>query len=172
MAGGVFVLMHDPTSSFYERQRDEFVVSDDPARLDLDFIHRSLAEETYWARGIPRSVVERAVRHSLCFGLYGAAGQVGMARVITDRATFAYLCDVFIAKDCRGRGLGVWLVECILAHPDLQGLRRFSLLTKDAHELYRRFGFHKPDEPDNYMEIRWRDVYGQENWRTAGRQPT
>ena len=155
--------MHERAPSSHECRRDGFTVSDDPVRLDVDFIHHALSEETYWAKGIPRTVVERAVRHSLCFGLYDSARQVGLARVITDRATYAYLCDVFVAPLYRGRGLGVWLVECVLRHPDLQGLRRFSLLTKDAHELYRRFGFHPPDEPDNYMEIRWRNVYGRQN---------
>lgn len=149
------------TPSIYECRRDVFVVSDDPARLDLDFIHHALAEETYWARGIPRPVVERAVRHSLCVGLYEGMRQIGLARVITDRATYAYLCDVFMTPARRRRGLGSWMVECILKHPDLQGLRRFTLLTKDAHELYRRFGFHSPEQPEHYMEIRWRDVYGR-----------
>lgn len=155
--------MPDHAPSFYECRQGGFTVTDDPALLNLDFIHHALAEETYWAKGIPREVVERAVRHSLCFGLYDATRQVGMARVITDRATYAYLCDVFVAASHRGRGLGAWLVECLLKHPDLQGLRRFSLLTKDAHELYQRFGFHAPEEPDHYLEIRWRNVYGRQN---------
>jgi len=154
--------MSEPTPSSYECRRANYVVSDDPARLDLDFIHHALSEETYWAKGIPRATVERAVKYSLCFGLYDGARQIGLARVITDRATYAYLCDVFVTPSHRGHGLGTWLMECLLKHPDLQGLRRFSLLTKDAHGLYQRFGFHAPESPGDFMEIRWRNVYGMQ----------
>ena len=155
--------MSEQTPACFECRREDFAVSDDPARLDLDFIHQALSEETYWAKGIPRATIERAVRFSLCLGLYDRARQFGFARVITDRATYAYLCDVFVAPPYRGRGLGTWLVECLLKHPDLQGLRRFALLTKDAHEFYRRFGFRAPDSPRDFMEIRWRNVYGQQS---------
>ena len=107
-----------------EHHRDGFTVSTDPARLDLDAIHAFLAT-SYWAEGIPREILERALRGSLCFGLYEGERQVGLARVITDAATFAYLCDVYVLPEMRGRGLGKWLIECVMEHPDLQGLRRF-----------------------------------------------
>jgi len=139
--------------------RGGFRISTDPARLDLGLIHGFLSG-SYWARGIPREVVERSVRGSLCFGLYEEGGsQVGFARVITDRATFAYLADVFVLESQRGRGLSKWLLERILAHPDLQGLRRFLLGTKDAHGLYARFGFAPPKDPSLWMEIFRPDAY-------------
>jgi GNAT superfamily N-acetyltransferase len=119
-----------------------YEISTDPARLDLDVIHRFLSEDAYWSPGVARDVVERALANSLCFGLFAPdGGQAGFARAVTDRATFAYLADVFVLPAHRGRGLGVWLVETMLAHPDLQGLRRIELATVDAHGLYERFGF-------------------------------
>jgi GNAT superfamily N-acetyltransferase len=137
----------------FEREREGFTVSDDAARLDLDVVH-GYVTRSYWAEGIPRDVVARSVRHSLCFGLYDLAGrQVGFARAITDRATYAYLADVFVLEEAQGRGLGTWLMECVMAHPDLQGLRRFALVTRDAHELYRKFGFDALDAPERHMEI-------------------
>lgn len=147
----------------FERRRGAFAVSTDPARLDLDVVHGHLAS-SYWAAGIPREVVARSIRGSLCFGLYehaptGAFAQVGFARAITDRATYAYVADVFVLDSHRGRGLGVWLMECVMAHPDLQGLRRWSLVTRDAHGLYRRFGFVMPPAPERYMEKLDPDVY-------------
>jgi len=139
-------------STIFERRRDAFAVSTDPARLDLDAIHAFLST-SYWAEGIPRDLLARALRKSLCFGLYEGDRQVGLARVITDGATFAYLCDVYVLPEWRGRGLGNWLMECVMEHPDLQGLRRFSLVTRDAHELYRRFGFTEIPSPERHMEI-------------------
>jgi GNAT superfamily N-acetyltransferase len=124
-----------------EWRREPYEISTDPARIDLDVVHGYLAGESYWAPGIPREVVRRSIAHALPFGLYAPAGQVGFARVVTDRATFAYLGDVFVLPAHRGRGLGVWLVSTVLAHPDLQGLRRWHLATRDAHGLYARFGF-------------------------------
>jgi GNAT superfamily N-acetyltransferase len=139
--------------------RDGFRISTAPGRLDLDVIHGFLWN-SYWAAGIPREVVERSIRGSLCFGLYReSGGQIGFARVITDRATFAHLADVFVREPWRGRGLSKWLLETILAHPELQGLRRFSLGTKDAHTLYARFGFMALEEPSRWMEILRPDVY-------------
>lgn len=135
-----------------DHHRDGFTVSTDPARLDLDAIHAFLVT-AYWCEGIPRETMARALSHSLCFGLYEGARQAGLARVVTDRTTFAYLCDVYVLPELRGRGLGTWLMECLLAHPDLQGLRRFSLVTRDAHELYRPFGFTEIGSPDRHMEI-------------------
>jgi len=123
-----------------ERQRDGFTISTDPARLDLDGVYAWLSA-SYWARGIPRDVFERSVRHALCFGIYEGARQVGFARVVTDFATVAYVGDVFVLEPWRGRGLSRWLMEVISSHPDLQGFRRWILLTRDAHGLYRKFGF-------------------------------
>ena len=121
-------------------------------------MHRVLSG-TYWAAGIPRDVVERAIAGSIAFGLFERARQVGFARVVTDLATYAYLADVFIVEDCRGRGLGDWLVESILMHPQLQGLRRVALITRDAAPLYARHGFSPPPTSFGYMEIVNRDVY-------------
>jgi GNAT superfamily N-acetyltransferase len=136
-----------------EWRRDTYVVSTDRSRLDLDVIHEFL-REAYWSPGIPREVVERAVAHSLQFGLFAADGaQVGFARAITDRATYAYLADVFVLPAHRGRGLGTWLVGCVLSHPELQGLRRWGLATLDAHGLYARFGFGAPAQPEIHMVI-------------------
>ena len=144
--------------AIFERRRDDFLVSTDRARLDIDLIHRVLAS-TYWASGIPRDVVGRAIAGSIAFGLYEHGRQVGFARVISDMATYAYLADVFVVEECRGRGLGDWLVESIRLHPELQGLRRFALITRDAGPLYARHGFAAPPEPSGYMEIVDRDVY-------------
>lgn len=133
--------------------RDGFQVSTDPARLDLDVMHGFL-RTAYWSVGIERSVIERAVAGSLNFGLYDGEGQIGYARVVSDRATFAWMCDVFVLEPYRGRGLGRWLITCVLGHPDLQGLRRWMLATADAHWLYRPFGFEIPAEPERLMARR------------------
>ncbi|HEX6386774.1 MAG TPA: GNAT family N-acetyltransferase [Anaerolineae bacterium] len=138
-----------------EYRRTGFVVSTDPNRLDVDVIHNFLANEAYWSPGIAREVVARAMEHSLCFGVYDGDGrQVGFARVITDFTTFAYLADVFMLRPYRGQGLGKWLVECMLAHPELQGLRKWTLNTQDAHGLYRRFGFQPNPHPENHLVYR------------------
>lgn len=141
-----------------ESRRGEWVVSDDPARLDPAAVHAFIVG-TYWAANIPVETMARAIRHSLCLGLYRGAELAGLARVVTDRATFAYLCDVFVAPEHRGQGLGKWLVECTLAHPDLQGLRRFCLMTRDAHTLYQGFGFEPMKDPTRYLEIHRPNVY-------------
>jgi GNAT superfamily N-acetyltransferase len=130
-----------------------YEISTDSSRLDRDLIHEFLATESYWARGVPRDVVDRCIENSLCFGVYRDAQQVGFARVITDRAAIAYLADVFVVASHRGRGLGKWLIETVMAHPDLQGLRRFFLGTEDAHSLYERFGFRPLENPVRMMEI-------------------
>ena len=136
----------------FERHREGFTVSTDPGRLDVHAIHAFLVT-SYWAEGIPREILERALRNSLCFGLYEGERQIGLARVITDAATYAYLCDVYVLPEYRGRGLGTWMMEQVMAHPDLQGLRRFSLVTRDAHELYRPFGCTESKAPGGHMEI-------------------
>ena len=130
-----------------------YVVSTDPGRLDIDRIHRFLST-AYWSAGIPREVMERAIAHSLPFGLYAPSGeQAGFARVVTDCATYAYLGDVYVETDHRGRGLGKFLVSCILAHPELQGLRRWALATADAHGLYAGYGFRPPADPGAHLFI-------------------
>jgi GNAT superfamily N-acetyltransferase len=136
----------------HEHHRDGYTVSTDPERLDVEAVHAFLTA-SYWAEGIPRETVERSLRRSLCFGLYEGGRQIGLARVITDGATFAYLCDVYVLPELRGRGLGRWLMERVMAHPDLQGLRRFHLVTRDAHELYRPFGFDEVQNPGLHLEI-------------------
>jgi GNAT superfamily N-acetyltransferase len=143
----------------YERVRGDVLVSTDRSRLDIDLVHTVLGS-TYWAANIPREVVVRSIENSLAFGIYEGGRQVGFARVITDLATYGYLADVFIVEECRGRGLGDWLVESIVRHPQLQGLRRFALFTRDAASLYERHGFSAPDGPSGYMEIVNRGVYG------------
>jgi len=142
----------------FESRRDGYLISTDPARLDVAAIHAYLTR-SYWCPGIPRDVVERSVRHSLCFGLYHGAAQVGLARVITDSATYAYLCDVYILEEHRGQGLGKWLMETVLSHPSLQGLRRFMLATRDAHGLYQQFGFREVAEPQRHLELVLEDPY-------------
>jgi GNAT superfamily N-acetyltransferase len=142
-----------------EHRRGEFLISTDRGRLDLDVIHGFLTN-CYWAKGISREVVARSIEHSLCFGIYdGSGAQVGFARVVSDFATVAYLGDVFILESHRGRGLSKWLMECITQHPALQNLRRWMLLTRDAHGLYAQFGFTPVTAPQRYMELHRPDVY-------------
>jgi GNAT superfamily N-acetyltransferase len=143
-----------------EWSRGGFTISTDPERLDRARIHGFLVD-SYWAKAIPRAVVDRSIEGSLNFGLYEGAAQVGFARVITDRATFAYLADVFVLESHRGRGLAAWLMEVIQAHPELQSLRRWILMTRDAHELYRKFGFREIEDPGRCMEIVDREVYSR-----------
>ena len=145
--------------SHREWERDGYVLSTDSARLDRDAVYGYLVT-SYWAEKIPRDVFERSVDHAMCFGLYAPDGSLaGFARVISDRATVAYLGDVFVLESHRGRGLSKWLMDCITGHPELQGLRRWILLTRDAHGLYRQFGFTDLAKPDRWME-RWDpDVY-------------
>jgi GNAT superfamily N-acetyltransferase len=142
-----------------EWRRDDFVVSDDRSRLDRAAVRRFIAEESYWAMGITQGVMDKAIDNSLCFGLYRGDAQLGFARVVTDRATFGYLCDVFVESPHRGAGLGKWLVSCLLSHPDLQGLRRLSLMTRDAHELYTPHGFRPMPDPARYLEIHRPNAY-------------
>ena len=129
------------------------VISTDKDLLDIGYIHQFLTT-TYWAKGIPRAAVEKSIRNAFCFGVYQGGQQVGFARVITDFTTFAYIGDVFIDAGQRGRGLGKQLIAAIVGHEALQGLRRWHLLTENAHGLYRRFGFVTPEEPFRHMERR------------------
>lgn len=136
-----------------------YEISSDARRLNLDVIHTFLAEQSYWSKGIPRSTVQRAIENSICFGVYHGAEQVGFARIVTDRSTFALLADVFILEAHRGKGLSKWLMGRVVAHDDLQGLRRFLLATSDAHGLYRQFGFEALGNPSRFMEILRPDIY-------------
>lgn len=146
-------------NAIVESRRGEFLISTDPARLDLEVIHGFLTN-CYWAKGVPREVVARSIEHALCFGVYDGSGtQVGFARVISDFATVAYIGDVFVLETHRGRGLGKWLMECIMRHPALQGLRRWILTTRDAHGLYSRVGFTPVKFPERYMELHDPQVY-------------
>jgi GNAT superfamily N-acetyltransferase len=141
-----------------EHRKGKFVISTDKQRIDLGIVHGFLTE-SYWAKGIPREVVARSIENSLCFGVYGHGKQVGFARVITDYATYAYIGDVFVLESYQGDGLGKWLMECILRHPWLQGLRRWSLATMDAHGLYAKFGFTPLKTPERFMELHDPKVY-------------
>ncbi|GGE98341.1 GNAT family N-acetyltransferase [Hymenobacter cavernae] len=146
---------------YFQQRFDGFQISADPAQLDLDAIHRFLAEESYWAINIPRETVERAIQNSLNFGLYTPQGQIaGFARVVTDKATFAWLCDVFVLPAYRGVGLSKWLMEVVWTHPELQGLRRRMLATLDAHSLYTQFGFAPLTTPDRFLESKLPNPYG------------
>jgi GNAT superfamily N-acetyltransferase len=142
----------------HEWRQGMYVISTDKSRLDLTLIHNFLIT-SYWAAGIPLEVVRRSIEHSLSFGLYKEDQQIGYARVITDFAMFAYLGDVFILEPFRGQGLSKWLMEVIVTHPELQGFRRWILLTKDAHELYKKVGFTEVKTPERYMERFFPDVY-------------
>ena len=135
-------------------------VTSDRARMDLVVIHAFLSQESYWAKNISREIVERAVEHSLCFGAFDGDDQVGFARVITDHATFAYLADVFVLPSHRGRGIGKQIMEAIAQHPELHGLRRWHLVTRDAHALYAQFGFEPIDAPERHMMKFVRNAYG------------
>jgi ribosomal protein S18 acetylase RimI-like enzyme len=143
--------MSDPIESF---SRGEFEVSTDRDRLDAVAIHDYLAFHSYWALERPLETVRRSLENSLSFGLYHNQRQIGLARVVTDYATYGYLCDVYVLEEYRGLGLGAWLIECVLKHPGLQELRKFSLTTRDAQDLYRRFGFTEVTEPHRYMNLR------------------
>lgn len=138
----------------FEARRGGYLISTDKGRLDLGTVQKYLAESSYWARGRSRQTMASAVEHSLCFGLYAPGGaQAGFARVVTDLATFAWLCDVFVLEPHRGKGLGKWLVETIVGHPQLANLKRILLATQDAHGLYRRYGgFQALRSPERWME--------------------
>ncbi|MCE0483922.1 MAG: GNAT family N-acetyltransferase [Methylacidiphilales bacterium] len=139
---------------------DGYSISTDPARLDVEVIHGFISQ-SYWAKNIPRALIERMIKNSLCFGLYHRQAQVGFARLITDYTTFAYLADVFVLPDHRGKGLSKALVQAVRAHPDLQGLRRWMLVTLDAQGLYRQFGFEPLQHPERHLEIHHPHIYEQ-----------
>ncbi|MBY0472062.1 GNAT family N-acetyltransferase [bacterium] len=140
-------------------EKQPFTISTDPQKLELDRIHVFL-KTTYWATDIPKDIVKKSLQHSLNFGLYHETeGQIGLARVVTDYATFAYLGDVYVEESWRGQGLSKWLMACVMEHPELQRLRRFCLGTKDAHELYKKYGFELIKNPENWLEIKVQDIY-------------
>jgi GNAT superfamily N-acetyltransferase len=140
-------------------RRGDFEISTDKTRVDLAAVHAFLSTESYWATGVPLDVVRRSIEGSMVFGVYRGSEQVGFARVVSDKATFAWIGDVFIVGAYRGQGLGKWLMECIVTHPELQGLRRWILATRDAHGLYAQSGFTELHDPARFME-RWdRDIY-------------
>jgi len=147
------------TNHIVEHGRGEFLISTDPARFDLDVIHNFLTN-SYWAKGVPRETVARSIEHALCFGVYdGSGAQVAFARVISDFATVAYIGDVFVLESHRGQGLGKWMMQSIVQHPALQGLRRWILTTRDAHGLYSQVGFTPVKFPERYMELHDPHVY-------------
>jgi len=144
---------------YQEHKKADFLISTNPAKLSLAVIHKYSSEDSYWAKGIPFSLVEKSVQNSLNFSVYQQEEQVGYARVVSDFATFAYLCDLFILSGYRGQGLSKWLMNCIQEHPGLQGLRRFMLMTRDAHGLYRQSGFTALKNAALVMEIAKPGIY-------------
>ena len=140
----------------------ELRINNHSAESDLQFVHRELSG-SYWAKNIPFATVKKAVENSICFNVFIGAEQVAFARVISDRSTFAYLCDVIVSEKHQRKGIGKTLMQFIIAHPDLQGLRRFTLGTKDAHGLYEKFGFTSPKFPDRLMEINRPNIYEQKS---------
>ncbi len=135
-----------------EFQNGEFLLTTDPAKLDHQAVF-ALLKQTYWADHRDEEITLRAIENSLCFSLFENDRQIGLIRLVTDYATFAYLCDVIISQEARHQGLGSWCFTCVMRHPDLQGLRRWNLVTKDAQTFYEKFGFHTPEHPERYMEL-------------------
>lgn len=144
-----------------ELQKDGYLISSKPSMVDVAIVHRYLSEKSYWAKDIPLETVQRSIDNSICFGLYFDSKQIGFARVVTDRATFAYLADVFILPEHRGKGLSKWMMETIHAHPELQGLRRWLLGTRDAHTLYEQFGWTRfgDEQKERFMQFHNPNVY-------------
>lgn len=141
----------------FEQHRGEYTVTTDPARMDVDVIHGYLAR-AYWSAGMPRTTLVRAMRYSLCFGLFEWDAQIGFVRVVTDYTTFAYVCDVFVLESHQGKGLGTWMMQCVRQHPEIQGLRRWHLVTHDAHALYSKIGFSLLSNPERHMEAYTADL--------------
>ena len=145
----------------FRKTKGEYIIDTDPSLIDRELVHRYLSNESYWAKGVPFEIVSRSIDHSLCFGLYQGSRQIGFARMVTDRATFTYLADVFILEEERGKGLSKWMMQEIDTHPDLQGLRRWMLGTRDAHGLYEQFGWTViPEEQrPRFMQKHFPEVY-------------
>ncbi len=147
----------------YTAVKDDFIISTDKTKLNIALIHNYLNNESYWAKNIPLNVVKKSINGSCCFGLYMKKNQIGFARVVTDHATFGYIADVFILNEYRGQGLSKWLMKELMQHPDLQGLRRWMLATRDAHGLYAQFGFLPLDKPERMMGLRPFEEYPSMN---------
>jgi len=147
----------------YESIKGDFFITTDSVKINLNTVHQFLSQESYWAKDVPIEIVKRSIENSLCFSVFYKDQQIGFARVITDKATFAYLADVFIIKEYRGKGLSKWLLQTIHAHPELQGLRRWLLGTKDAHDLYTQFGWSSITEEQyrRFMQLHNANVYKQ-----------
>ncbi len=145
-------------ASIWEQRRDQYTLTTDPARLDMDVVYGYLSR-AYWCEDIPREIVERAIERSLCFSLLEREDQIGFVRAVSDYTTFAYLCDVFVLKSHQGKGLGTWMMQSVMSHPELQGLRRWHLTTRDAHSLYRKVGFVPLSKPERHMERFTYDMY-------------
>lgn len=148
-------------NAFYEVTQGDFLISTNPELLDIKAVHQYLSHESFWAQNIPYTTVEKSLRHSLCFGMYDGNKLIGFARLVTDMTTFAYLCDVFVIETYRKRGLSKWLMQTIHAHPELQGLRRWMLGTRDAHGLYKQFGWKvlPEDVAKRFMQLHFPNVY-------------
>jgi len=146
-------------TNIFEQPKNGLLISTDKAKLDLNLIHQHLSTSTYWAQNIPIAIVKKSIERSLCFGIYENKSQVGFARVVTDYATFAWISDVFVIYTHKGRGLSKWLMDCIMSHPDMQGLRRWILATRDAHGLYAQYGFKPLEKPEMFMEIMMPNPY-------------
>jgi GNAT superfamily N-acetyltransferase len=160
--GGFGMTGKRPDELVVEYHKDDYTISTDKARLDLEVIHGFLTH-SYWAEGIPKSIIQKSIENSLCFGIYYQNHQIGFARVISDYATYAYLADVFVLETHQGLGLGKWLMHSILSHPELQELRRFALATRDAHGLYAKFGFKPLEKPEYDMLLRYPNRYKKAN---------
>jgi GNAT superfamily N-acetyltransferase len=143
----------------YTQHLGDYCLSTDKSRLDIDVIHHYLSVDSYWAKGIPRHIVEKSLAHSWCFGIYHGNDQVGFGRLTTDYSTFAYLADVFVLPAHRGKGLSKWMMACIMAQPEISGMRRIMLATSDAHGLYAGFGFKPLDAPEKIMQINRPNAY-------------
>ncbi len=152
-----------PPQTAWEARRDEYTVTTDPARVNLNVVYGYLSR-AYWSTGIPRPTLERAVQYSLCFSLLEGEQQIGFVRVVTDYTTFAYVCDVFVLESHQGKGLGAWLMQCVTQHPELQGLRRWQLVTRDAHDIYSRVGFVPLSQPERHMELYTADIHKLRNF--------
>lgn len=139
--------------------KGDFTISTDKSKLDLTVIHDYLANESYWSKNIPKERIRKSIANALCFGIYYKGNQIGYAKVVSDFSTMAYLGDVFVLEDYRGQGLSKWLMETIMSHPELTGLRRWILLTSDAHELYKKFGWQPIASPEKWMEIHRPDIF-------------
>ncbi len=141
----------------------QFYISDDKSHLDVESIHNYLSEESYWSKGIPLKTVQDSIENSLCVGVFNNNKTIGFARIISDFATYAYLCDVFVLREFQGKGISKKLMSFVMQHPKLKGLRRWSLMTKDAHGVYAQFGWKQMSSPDNAMEINFPNIYKTEN---------